>query len=688
MLLLAPVMLCGTYGGVVRAAGLSAYLPLNLEPEMERQIERVLILADEPILKRPIPVELVKLALPQACLLDKYLCKKVGRYLERYSRDYALTHASATAAFTHGAKNVVLPDAYGMESDSHYEFSAQGFVQPSDYLLASAGVISYKGRTRPTGTALSLGFDWAQIDVGYRDHWMSPMTDSSMIMSTEAPTTPSVTVSNYAPLTRFGFQYEFFLTKLDQTGTGSATGNLLSTAGLDPNAGNVPAGDNILYDGVYGRGNPRLFGAQFSIEPFPGWSLGINRLLEYGGASGLPSSARFLLRDFFKPSGISQTQGNQQASYVSRFVFPGKTPFAVYAQYGGEDNSNGGSYLLGNAALAVGIDFPRIWRHFDATFEITEWQNIWYIHNVFLDGMTSNGFVTGNWGADQRLFNDGVGARAAMLRIGWTPPFGGYLQEQVRTLVNENYYGTYTRQYSPSNPAAVPYRHFLDASVTYSRPWRDATVGGEVEGGRDVFGESFWRLSAFLRYGGDARTRDDGDIDDDDSYHGGANPKGSELFVDAGVGVGKASVNLNPEIAPFSTALQVDPHFGLGARRAVSTFDDLGVRVELDEVASHALYGFRFLDYRHRWRNIVALNMALGVDRYQLATPAYSMYGVLGLQWLNFWPGMLPKTDVGVDFRYAQNVARDHVLATDPVGDRPDSFYKIESLVLYLSRRF
>src|SRR5258708_7976548 len=31
----------------------TAYLPLNLEPEMERQVERVLILADEPILKRP-----------------------------------------------------------------------------------------------------------------------------------------------------------------------------------------------------------------------------------------------------------------------------------------------------------------------------------------------------------------------------------------------------------------------------------------------------------------------------------------------------------------------------------------------------------------------------------------------------------------------------------------------------------
>jgi len=41
------------------AEGVSAYLPLNLEPEIERQIERVLILADEPILKRPFAVALV-----------------------------------------------------------------------------------------------------------------------------------------------------------------------------------------------------------------------------------------------------------------------------------------------------------------------------------------------------------------------------------------------------------------------------------------------------------------------------------------------------------------------------------------------------------------------------------------------------------------------------------------------------
>src|SRR5580698_2208787 len=89
------------------AAGVSAYIPLNLEPEMERQIERVLILADEPILKRPFAVALVELALPQACEIDKVLCARVRRYLERYSRDYALTHASVTGSYTHGGGSYV-----------------------------------------------------------------------------------------------------------------------------------------------------------------------------------------------------------------------------------------------------------------------------------------------------------------------------------------------------------------------------------------------------------------------------------------------------------------------------------------------------------------------------------------------------------------------------------------------------
>jgi hypothetical protein len=657
---LAFACLLGLMTQVAVADGVSAYLPLNLEPEMERQVERVLILADEPILKRPFAVALVQLALPKACEVDKSLCEKVKRYLQRYSRDYAVTHASVTGSITHDGVGDVVANGHGLPVKSDWELSAQAFVQPNDYFLASAGGIAYAGRGVPTGSMLSLGFNWAQLDIGYRDHWWSPATDSSMLQSTEAPTMPSVTLSNYEPLTRLGFQYEIFLARMSSS-------------------------DHILGGGqgttVESRGNPKLFGVQLSFEPFSGWSIGVNRTLQYGGG-GLPDTAHFLVTDFFKPGGTSQTLGNQEASYISRFIVPAKTPFAVYFQYAGENTLDGGSYLLGEASLIAGIDFPRIWRHFDLTYEISEWQNGWYTNNPFLDGMVNDGLVTGHWGGDQRLFGDGVGARSQMLRIGWTPPFGGYLEERVRTLANQTYSAIVPGSVNSGAPAP-PYHHYYDLTVRYTRPWKDLTLGGEVDAGRDVFGKSFSRLSGFVRYGGDEHTRDDGSSEEETAGSG-QSERGTELFVDAGMNANKLRIDLNKILPITSTQIAYGPHFGFGARRAVSQKNDLGVRIELDQVDGHALLGARALDYRHRYTEHFALNMFAGVARYDLATPAYSLYGGLGGQWRN----ILPKWDVGADFRYAQNVARNHVLATDVQGGRPDSFYKIESGTLYLTRRF
>ncbi|HEX3914341.1 MAG TPA: capsule assembly Wzi family protein [Steroidobacteraceae bacterium] len=630
-----------------RAEGVSAYIPLNLEPEMERQIERVLILANEPILKRPFAVELVELALPQACQVDKPLCERVKKYLQRYSHDYALTHASATGSITHGAPDVV-SNSYGLPMQSNWQVSAQGYVQPTDYLLASAGGVAYDGRVSPVGSMLSLGTNWAQLDLGYRPHWMSPMTDSSMMISTEAPTMPSATLSNYEPLTRLGFQYEFFWSVMSRS-------------------------DHIVTGGegttAEASGNPKLFGTQLSIEPFSGWSLGVNRTLQYGGG-GLPDSLRFLVKDFVRPAGASQALGNQEASYISRFIMPGKNPFAVYFEYAGEDTSDGGSYLLGNVAMSAGIDFPRIGRYFDATFEVSEWQNTWYTNAVFLDGRVNTGLVLGNWGGDQRIFNDGVGARSEMLRIGWEPPFAGYLEGRIRYLVNQEY-------------GAFPYRHYSDYLLRYSRPWNALTVGGEAEAGSDVFGRSFYRLSAFVRYGGETRGRGD-DADDDDSSPAAEDKSGRELFVDVGVNANQVKADLQKGLAVTTSSIGTGPHVAIGARRAVSENNDLGVRLEFDQVQGHGLIGIRPVDYRYRFNESFALGAFAGVARYDLATPAYSIYGGLGATWRN----LLPKYDLSVEYRYAQNVARDHVLANDPIGVRPESFYKIQTGVLYLSRRF
>ncbi len=641
----------------------TAYLPLNLEPEIERQVERVLILADEPILKRPYSVELVKAALPQACRVDQVLCRRVQRYLERYSRDYALTHASITGSLTHNGAGDVIPNEYGLPENSHYDLSIAAFVQPSDYLLASAGGIAYSGRTIPTGSMLTLGTNWAQIDVGWRTHWLSPLTDTSALMSTEAPTTPSITLSNWEPLTRLGLQYEFFLTKL--------------------------SAQPITYQGVVQEGDPRLFGTQISIEPFPGWSIGFNRMLEFGGGAGLPSSASFVAKQFFVTSDKVQLQGNQQASYVTRYVSPTSVPFALYFQYAGENTSLGGAFLFGDPMMSGGIDFPRLFKYFDLTYEIAEWADTWYTHFDFLHGMSNDGLVLGAWGADQRNFGDGVGARSQMLRVGWSPPFGGYLEEKVRLLVNQNYFVGQDREYNSSD-RAYPYHHYVDVSVRYTRPWKGLTLGGEAEGGHDVFGKNFTRLSGFVRYGGDARTRDEIDTDTDtdtgDENAAGADapPQGTEWFVDVGANVNRV-VSENAPVPPIISNPELGPHFAIGGRRAVSEHNDLGARVEYDGgVDGKFLIGFRALDWRYRFDNPFALGLFAGAARYNTITPATSLYAGLGLQWRDLWPHW----DIDLDGRYGDNLARDHVLASDVQGSRPETFYRIRSLTLYLSRHF
>jgi hypothetical protein len=155
--------------------GVSPYLPLGMSPEIERQIERLLILADKPVLTRPIAAATVLDALPRACERDAALCEQVRRYLRPYMDRWGLTHASLAAAGGSDSAQT-LPNRRGMRADSSYEASAQIYFQPSDYLLVNAGFVAYEGETVPAGSIVSLGFEYAQLDLGYRGHWLSPMT--------------------------------------------------------------------------------------------------------------------------------------------------------------------------------------------------------------------------------------------------------------------------------------------------------------------------------------------------------------------------------------------------------------------------------------------------------------------------------------------------------------------------------
>ena len=649
---IAPLLLF-TFQAAAFGKGVTPYLPLNLEPEIESQIERVLILGDQSVLTRPIAAVTVLKALPKACKVDEALCHRVQRYLARYTRSSGLTHASIEGAGSGGANDAV-PNRYGMGSKSTWQASASAYIQPGDYFLINLGGVAYEGKTDFTGSMISLGSSYAQLDLGFRPHWFSPFTDSSMLMSTEAPTMPSVTLSNYEPFTRLGLRYELFGARMSES-------------------------NHILFEypsgPVFKSGKPSLAGVHLSIEPVSGWSFGVSRLLQYGGA-GRPGSLKDLFKAFFNPSRYDNTNpdlsfnqqfGNQQASLTSSFLFPGKVPFAVYAEYAGEDTSRGRSYLLGNSALSVGIHFPRLWERFDLTFETSEWQDGWYTHSVYQDGLSNYGHVTGNWGADQRVFGDEIGARSNMVRLGWNATFGGLLEVRYRTLQNENY-GPYH------------YDRYHDFTLGYSRPWNGVIVGGELDVGRDFFGASFTRIAGFLRYN-DLGSGLGASLFDASS--GGAEKSG-DIFVDAGAISYQVRTDLTNGDIRITGPRKAGSHFAVGARRAVSEHNDLGARIELDDIQGHSLVGVRLIDYRYRFRGPLALGGFLGAARYALGTPAYGIYYGVGAQWRNILPGF----DIGIDYRVDNSVARDHLLPSDPQSPRPDSFYDITGEVLSLSYHF
>src|SRR5215471_1459151 len=123
--------------------GVSPYLPLNMAPEIERDIERVLILGDVPAMRRPIPAAIVLDALPKACAIDEELCRRVNNYLRRYMADFGFTQLQVGGALVNGSSKSVLPNQHGMTADSSWSAIGSAYYQFNDYILANAGLVAY-----------------------------------------------------------------------------------------------------------------------------------------------------------------------------------------------------------------------------------------------------------------------------------------------------------------------------------------------------------------------------------------------------------------------------------------------------------------------------------------------------------------------------------------------------------------
>ena len=656
------VSLCLLAAGPLQARGVSPYLPLNLDPELEREVERVLILGGHPVMTRPIPAAVVLDALPKACAIDPVLCRRVRRALKVYMHDTALEFASVEGSAVNGDSKLVIPNLHGESVQSQWQIAGAGYIQPSDYLLVNLGGVAYDGRQKPTGSFVSVGFDWAQLDLGYRDHWWSPMTDSAMLASTQSPTSPGVTISNYRPFTRLGWQYEVFVERLSHT-------------------------DNILLaipPGGVTQGNPKYSGVRLAMAPEnSGWSLAANRILMYGGGAAGGQSVSDLLKAFFNPTASQTTKtgkpvlGKQMASLTSRFIYPGRIPFSLYYEFAGNDTASGNHLGFSRTNLSVGLQFPRL-GPFDLTYEFSEWQPTWYVKPPtavqygYGDGITNYLLSTGHWFGDQRRVGDAVGGQSNMLRVGLEPDFGGRFELTLRSLMNQDH-----SFYS----SVSSYAHEYMGTLMYSYPLKDYIIGSQVDYGRDVFGAHYTRVSAFLRYGDALHS-----ANDDEEVNGpAARPEGTEVHVDVGAVASSVIADITSDTPRTSSGTGWGPHLTIGARRAASTHQDLGAALEADDVHGVSLLSARIIDYRWRFDNPLALNLFLGAARYAALTPAYGFYYGVGLQWRN----ILPHWDVGIDYRYASKVDRLRSLPGEPQGGyRPDAYYDISLVTLYVSRKF
>ncbi len=641
--------------GSAAARGVTPYLPLNLAPEVERQIERVLILAGKPVIRRPIPAALVLEALPAACKRDAMLCAEVRAYLARYMETSGVPLLKVSGSIVGGDSDRVVPNAHGRPNDSAWEVAAAAFYQPSDYLLLNLGGIAYDGRTAATGTTLSLGFEYAQLDIGYRDHWFSPFEHSSFLISTEAPTLPSITLSNYQPISRLGLTYEFFAARMSKQ-------------------------ENIRYFDTVTSGRPRLAGVQFGISPGAGFGLAINRVMQYGGgarSAGLSD----LLGAFIDNNSVNRGDtaggeefGNQIASVTASMAVPANVPFVVRLEYAGEDNSYGGNYRLGDSAITLGLDFPHIGERYDLGFELSEWHNAWYVQGIYPLGLTNEGQVLGHWFGDQRQFADQVGGWSTLLAAGYRTDRGDTWRASYRTL---GFVESRRFQREPE----FPYAQLHEFSLSYGTGWKGFPVGAKLTVGRDALGESFGRLTGTvdLGLGSSLRLpyRADGQW---------AVPGDLELHIDVGATSSRVYQIISAPAPDSWTDRRTGHHVALGVRRAVSQRGDLGVQLELDDIDEHDMLSFRLLDYRYRFTPHFAANAFFGVGRYHRDAPAHGWYVGTGLQWRN----VIPQWDAGLDARYYDKLSRNRVADTDPdpVIDRPRIHFDVEAVTVYLSRRF
>lgn len=127
-------------------------------------------------------------------------------------------------------------------------------------------------------------------------------------------------------------------------------------------------------------------------------------------------------------------------------------------------------------------------------------------------------------------------------------------------------------------------------------------------------------------------------------------------------------------------------HFSVGIRNAYGRSERhlLGFGIDIDEVGSDTVIGYRALDYNYHLNKRIRFGGFFGAASIDTGLPQNGYYAGISMSVLK----ILWKLDLTLEFRRADGLARDRRPGSDPEGTRGDIFLDYNSPSAALTWRF
>ena len=472
-----PVLIGIMFSSQVLASGVSPYLPLKQNPQLEQLVEKLLVVGENAhMMSKPYKTSEVLRVLKSVEHSYPSLYQKLFNELALYKQTDAMTYAKATVAYGNEPKSI--PNQRGQKVDTYLKLEAGGFANFGKHFGVSVAGIANEDNLIPTQSFVYFGYEYAQVDIGYREHWYSPFYDSAMILSTNAKTLPSISISNVKPITDFDIRYDLFYMKMK----------------TDPA---INSGKEL---GLKVPGKPHLAGVHLSFSPFDGLTLGANRLLQFGGGDrsvGLKDFAKA----FFLPGGNDNVNAEETQKFgpnyevgdqLASLSFDYKAawfnqPFSFYGDVGLEDTLGG----TRNNSYNFGLYLPYLSENNSLRLENSRWQTEWYWSKLYSQGNTIDKQVLGHWGGEQRYFQHYPSAESQSINWVWQYSSSQNINTTFRRIETE------MDSNGKIGEASGPYSIGFELETRYTHQLKNGYWGIELYTGKTVFDDSFFRLGAF-----------------------------------------------------------------------------------------------------------------------------------------------------------------------------------------------